>query len=321
MKVLNAAAAASLYVISVQAFASCGSAFCSVNTSWDLHGGLVHPGASFDLRYESINQDQPRSGSSKVGVGQFPRDHDEVETHNRNWLGTFDYGFNADWGLSVALPMVKRDHLHLENDFDAGTQTPESWNFNRLGDARALARYRVTTFESADHSLGTLGLHFGLKLPTGSTNVRNDEGERAERTLQPGTGTTDALLGMSYTRLLPLKDLSWFAQAQIQVPLDAHEGYKPGRRLMMDVGLRYDLTGQVSLLLQGNLLVRARDSGVNAEPEDSGGRSFFLSPGVSIAVTPDLRIYGFLQAPLYQYVNGVQLTANKAAVVGLSARF
>jgi len=67
--------------------------------------------------------------------------------------------------------------------------------------------------------------------------------------------------------------------------------------------------------------VRGKDSGINAEPEDSGGRSLFISPGVSIAVTQDVRVYGFLQAPLYQYVNGVQLTADKAAVVGISARF
>jgi len=67
--------------------------------------------------------------------------------------------------------------------------------------------------------------------------------------------------------------------------------------------------------------VRGKDSGINAEPEDSGGRSLFLSPGVSVAVTRDVRVYGFLQVPLYQYVNGVQLTADKAVVIGLSARF
>jgi hypothetical protein len=42
---------------------------------------------------------------------------------------------------------------------------------------------------------------------------------------------------------------------------------------------------------------------------------------VSVSLSKDIHLYGFLQAPLYQYVNGVQLTADKAAVVGLSARF
>ena len=50
--------------------------------------------------------------------------------------------------------------------------------------------------------------------------------------------------------------------------------------------------------------------GAQAEPDDSGGRSLFLSPGVGYAVSKDVQLYGFLQLPLYQYVNGVQLTAH-----------
>ena len=308
------------FVASAASHASCGSAFCSVNTTWDLHNGFAGPGASLDLRYETITQDQPRSGSDKAGVGQIPRHHDEVFTKNRNWLGTFDYAFGADWGINVSAPLVDREHLHIHNH--QGQQLPESWDFSALGDARVLGRYRLASHEAHDASqIGAAGLNFGFKLPTGDFNVRNAAGELAERTLQPGTGTTDALLGAYYVSLLPLKDLSWFAQAQLQLPLNSRDGYKPGQRFTADAGLRYDLNDQVSLLLQANLLVRGRDSGVNAEPEDSGGRSLFLSPGVSAAVAKDVRVYGFLQLPMYQYVNGVQLTADKAGVIGVSARF
>jgi len=323
MKSLYAAAAASIFAVSGQALASCGAAFCSVNTSWDLLGGRTEPGALLDLRYENIKLDQPRSGSNKVGVGQIPRHHDEVTTKNNNWFGTFDYVFNADWGINVSAPVVDREHLHIHNH--RGAQLTESWDFSGLGDARVLGRYRLSATEShVPHDsleTGSVGVNFGLKLPTGDFNVRNGAGALAERTLQPGTGTTDALLGMYVVRSLPLKDLGWFAQAQVQVPFNSRDGYKPGRRLTADAGLRYDLTGQVSLLLQANMLLRGKDSGVNAEPEDSGGRSIFLSPGVSVAITRDVRVYGFLQAPLYQYVNGVQLTADKAFVAGVSARF
>jgi hypothetical protein len=307
--------------MSAQALASCGSAFCMINTNWDSHGAWSEPGLRLDLRYESVKQNQPMTGSRKIAVGAVPEDHDEVRTANRNWLAALDYTFNADWGLSVALPVVKRDHLHLANDFDAGTQTPESWKFARLGDARVLARYRLATAEGDDHSLGTLGLNFGLKLPTGSTNVRNDDGERAERTLQPGTGTTDALVGAYYARALPLKDLSWFTQALLQLPLNQREGYQPGRRLSFDAGFRYDVSDRLSLLLQLNALIRGRDSGANAERDNSGGRAWFLSPGVSFAAAKDVRVYGFLQAPAYQYVNGVQLGTRPAAVLGISAKF
>ena len=42
--------------------------------------------------------------------------------------------------------------------------------------------------------MSTVGVLFGLKLPTGKTTCEC-AGRPAERTLQPGSGTTDALLG------------------------------------------------------------------------------------------------------------------------------
>ena len=39
------------------------------------------------------------------------------------------------------------------------------------------------------------GITFGLKLPTGKFDVANDRGDKAERSLQPGTGTTDLIVG------------------------------------------------------------------------------------------------------------------------------
>ena len=323
MKLLRTAAAALPLAIgiSAQALASCGSAFCLINTNWDTHGAWSQPGWRLDLRYESIHQNRLQEGRRRVDIGEVPRDHDEVETVNRNWMANIDYTFNADWGVNVAVPLVRRSHLHLENDPLAGTQTPESWNFSKLGDVRVLARYRLATFESGGEKLGTLGLNFGLKLATGRFDVQNADGERAERTLQPGSGTTDALLGAYYAQVLPLKDLSWFAQGLLQVPLNSRAGFKPGRRVSLDTGVRYDATDRIGLILQVNGLFKSRDAGENAEPEDSGGKSFHLSPGISIVATQDVRVYGFLQVPLYQYVNGVQLTARRAAVLGVSARF
>ena len=302
------------------AAATCGSAFCTTNTSWDVQGAWQDPGWRFDLRYEYIRQDQPMSGSRKVGVGEIPQHHDEVETVNQNWVPTLDYTVDADWGLSASLPIVHRGHEHVHNHM--GEQLPETWNFADVGDARLVARRRLATFEDASkHSIGTLGVTFGLKLPTGRTNLRNPSGDVAERTLQPGTGTTDWVAGAYYSRILAESDLSWFVSGQLQSPLGPYDDFRPGTRLFTDAGVRYGATEKLGLMLQVNALVRGRDGGDQAEPEDSGGKSIFLSPGVSYALTPAAQVYGFIQLPLYQYVNGVQLTARRAVAVGLSTRF
>ena len=302
------------------ASASCGSAFCTVNTSWDVHGAWLEPGARLDLRFESIKQDQPRTGRRDLAVGEVHRHHDEVLSENRNLVGTFDYTFNQDWGLTALLPLVDRHHEHIHNH--GGGQLPEEWTFTGLGDARVLMRRRLGSFEDSEkHTIGTAGVNFGLKLPTGQTNQRNSDGEEAERTLQPGTGTTDLLLGAYYSKDLPERNWSWFVQGLAQMAMNQYNDYRPGHRVMLDAGTRYAWGDRVGLLLQANYLFKARDQGLEAEPEDTGGKFLFVSPGVSYAVSRAAQVYGFLQLPVYQDVNGVQLVARYSFAVGMNVRF
>src|SRR3954462_739702 len=316
MKALMAA----LLWLPVIASASCGSAFCSINTSWDAHGAWLEPGARLDLRYESIRQDQPRSGRTNVAVGQVPRHHDEVLTVNRNLLAGLDYTVNQDWGVNLLVPIVERYHEHIHNH--GGGQIAESWDFTELGDVRLMARRRLSSREDANsQAISTSAVNFGLKLPTGKTDVKNAHGDDAERSLQPGSGTTDLVLGASYSTALPLRNTTWFVQGLAQLPANQNDGYRPGHRLNLDLGARYDVGDRLGLLLQTNALFKARDQGANAEPEDTGGRFVFVSPGLSYAFTRTLQAYGFVQLPLYQDVNGVQLVARYALAAGLNVRF
>lgn len=72
----------------------------------------------------------------------------------------------------------------------------------------------------------------GLKLPTGKTDVTNDEGEVAERSRQPGTGTTDLIIGAYFRQAIGTWNASWFTQLGWQAPLNSSDGYKPGQQLL-----------------------------------------------------------------------------------------
>jgi hypothetical protein len=285
---------AALLATAVDVNAGCGSAFCSLNTNWSTQGAWTESGGRFDLRYEFIDQDQPRSGTQDVGVGQIPRHHDEVRTVNRNIIAGFDYTFDPNWGIGVQLPVVGRSHSHIHND--AGGQTPEAWSFTEIGDARVVGRYRFTPVEA--HA-GAFGLQFGVKLPTGKFDVANEDGDVAERSLQPGSGTTDAIVGACFSGPLGNR-ATWFADVNWQAPLDERDEYKPGSQAGVDIGASYPWTGRVALQLQLNTHWKDRDSGANAEPEDTGGTFVHLSPGVSVALGDKTQLYGFVQVPLYQ---------------------
>lgn len=298
------------------AWASCGAAFCGVNTQWDAQGLWDSPGLRADLRFEFIDQDQPRSGSDEVAVGALHRHHDEQRTINRNWLLNLDYGFDNHWGVSLTLPYLDRSHDHIHNHH--GAQLPEAWDFTELGDVRIVGRYQFTqqAFEA-----GRVGLKFGLKLPTGDYEVRNGAGALAERTLQPGTGTTDLILGAYYQRAAAASPWQWFSQVLWQHPLEERADYRAGYQLSIDGGLQYALSEQLAGLLQLNVQIKGRDSGNDAERVDSGTQTLSLSPGLSYAVTKQTRLYGFVQLPLYQYANGIQITADQAVVVGVTTAF
>lgn len=312
----NTLALAILAVLSpVAAHASCGAAFCPINTQWNTQGVWTEPGWRADFRYEYIPQTQPLTGSDKISVGQISHHHDEVKTINRNLLATLDYGFANGWGVTASLPVVDRNHTHIHNHM--GGQLIENWNFTEIGDVQLMGRYQFNNWNKPY----VFGLYFGGKLPTGKFTIENNDGDRAERSLQPGTGTTDALFGF-YTRknFLPYSS-SVFAQAIAQLPLNERDEYKPGEKVSVDLGYRYDVTRRLSLMLQLNGQYKWRDSGLDAEPDDSGSRTLSLSPGLSYGLTETLQVYGFVQTPLYQHVNGVQLTPDWSAVTGASLHF
>jgi hypothetical protein len=301
------------------AHASCGAAFCLVNTDWSAQGWWLEPGVLLDLKYELVDLDQPRTATDRIGVGEVPRHHDEVETKNRNWVLAADWSPAPAWGLAVTLPYVDREHVHIHNH--QGAKLAEAWKFDELGDMRVVGRYEAFAARETVEHQSSVGVTFGVKLPTGRYDVANGDGDVAERTLQPGTGTTDLLLGAYWHGMAPLAGVSWFARAQAALPMNERQGFKPGNAAYLDGGVRRAMGNDVGLMLQLNYVYKGRDKGVEAEPEDSGQQQLFLSPGASWNFAKSGQLYAFVQLPLYQKVNGVQLTADWSAVAGVSWRF
>jgi hypothetical protein len=302
------------------AWANCGSGFCSINTNTEIQNDSLAPGFSLNLRYEYVDLDQTREGTNKIGARGEPGGHDELETTNSNLVLGFDYAFDSHWGVGVQLPYLNRKHAHLHNpdeDGIAAGEEPEreEWKFSGIGDVRAVGRYR---FELGSTSVG---IHAGLKLPTGDRNGKNDAGEEAERSLQLGTGSIDLIAGLFAKGAIGETQFRWFAQTQLQHAIATKENFRPGDEVTLDIGVRYFVTDAFAANLQLNTRYKRRDSGANAEPDESGGKYVFISPGISYAFAGGFQIFGYIQVPLYQNVNGVQLTQRAGYVAGVGYRF
>jgi len=308
------------------AHAGCGSSFCAVNTHWDTQGLVNNDGLRIDLRYSYAKADTPRTGSGKVAspVATDPAlagaEVENMRTINQILNLDMDYAFNRQWSVALDLPVVMRDHAHQIGDPNPALVTTAQKSFTQLGDVRLVGNYK---FASEDHFSGS-GVRFGLKLPTGSTHLDMVPGTLMERGLQPGSGSTDLVLGGYYHHEQADAPWGWFVSGQLQRAMTITSDYRPGDDVALDLGAHYTLSPSLTGLLQLNAHFKQRDSGLNANLH-SGGQSLNLSPGLSVAVAPRTNLYGFVQLPLYQYANpdptGLpygQLTAPWTVSIGIS---
>ena len=142
----------------------------------------------------------------------------------------------------------------------------------------------------------------------------------AERALQPCTGTTDLIVGGAWRHTMSLTD-ALFGQASWTGALAAHRDFKPGQRLEAAVGWTHAWSPSVGTVLQLNARRRGRDSGAEAEPDLSGSTTLDLSPGVTLAVGHGATLYAYLQLPVHQDVNGLQLVPRRALALGWTMDF
>jgi hypothetical protein len=307
--------AASALLLSGQAMA-CGAGFCLADAGWDAAGGNTREGMTLGLRYEFLPSKQLRSGSRNVpnNTAATALAGDEITTTNRNYVANASYIFNPQWQGEVEIPLLQRDHQHGS----ATLGSPDVWNFSALGDVKVLSSYRLATDSP-------FSLRIGAKLPTGSiTQTATDGVTPAERMFQPGTGSLDSLLGVTYQSAHE-GNLRWFASGLWQQPLTSRTAstgsYQAGKQLALNAGMVYPLNHTVAFTAQANLHLAGRERGTAGNAANTGGTTLAISPGINLALTPDLHLQATLQVPVYQYVNGVQLTSKLGMSVGVSQRF
>lgn len=309
--ILRAGTTGAALLIPTFAFA-CASCGCTLSSDWDSQGYYADAGLRLDLRYDYLNQSQLRSGTHAADRGSLavPNDREiEQGTINRYTTLGVDYSFNADWGVNVQVPYVSRTHTTIS----PGDTDVSGSSGNGLGDVRVVGRYQGL-LESKN-----FGLQFGVKLPTGGFHQNFSSGPSAgsplDRGLQFGTGTTDLMVGAYYYGAIS-QDFDGFAQAMLQVPLDYREQYKPGMSLSVNAGVRYLHFEAVTPQLQINTRIAKRDLGDNADTDNSGGTLVYLSPGATVNISKHVKLYAFVQLPIYQRVNGLQLAPRWTGTIG-----
>lgn len=129
----------------------------------------------------------------------------------------------------------------------------------------------------------------GVRIPTGTTDARNDDGEVLEAHLQPGTGAFNFLLGASANYVK--NNLGFAANGIYSIATEGKVGgdiYQYGNALNYDASLRYRLISslQSGLNFFANLGIageyRRHEKQNGLALDDTGGHTFYLAPSVQV---------------------------------------
>jgi len=318
--------ASSICASNALACATCG---VTLSRDWETQGVVATQGWSADLTYDTLNQNKQRYQSGKASaarIAAITAAGGEVEDYTHTQTVTTKINYTGhQWGISLLLPYVKRTHGTFGAAWSSHAQYLTS-SASGIGDVRLLAHY------SGFSSHGSSGLIAGLKLPTGSTNAYFSDGVTPlDAGLQIGTGSTDSILGAYSSG--SLSHVGWFAQGTWQHAVTTKTGlagvtYKPGDTYSFNTGLRYSSFGDKFVpTTQLNITKRNIDTGTGVPTDPitgvsvSGGTLVYIAPGATYRMGNGFMFHAFLQLPVYQKVNSLQLTPSYILSTGVRYAF
>jgi hypothetical protein len=283
------------------------------------------PGWRLSVEYDYLHQDELRSGTRSVSS---VADGNELEreTLNRYITTGLSYSPNSNWNINLLVPYVERTHSTY-GEFDSTQPLPQlsTSRSSSLGDIRLIGSYQGLL------ATNNLGIQLSMKFPTGhygtavDFNAGPNVGTPLDASLQPGTGSTDVIVGAYYYQAVS-QNFDVFVNAQFQSALAHHmdqpgDDYRPGNSTTVSFGVRYARSLQWVPQLQVNLLHKSRDQGALADLQSTAGNVAYLSPGLTAKIMANLHVYGFAQLPVYSNLYGYQLFPRWTASVGISYGF
>lgn len=251
-----------------------------------------------------------RSGTRRVANPSGER------TVSRRTSLALDYRVRPRAVLLLSIPHVY--HRSTSQSFDQTT--------DGLGDVVFLGRYAALR-DRAIRTEREVSAVAGVKFPTGSVQARDSAGARLSAPQQPGSGTTDFIVGAAaYAIRIPFT-----AYGDVSYKLNTRAAYTFGNLLAVNAGVGCSVPGAPRLSLSGevNGEFAARDRSIekgaagllpNGDVDSTGGETVYLTPALQWRPFHALALSLSVQIPVHQNLRGTQLQSGLNYDLGLRAR-
>ncbi len=307
LKKLAVAAVVATSIPSYSFACACGHSLMDIGTSSLIpssQGGLLF------AEYNSIlqNKNLHKTKSADASDNHLQKIDTQIVTVGGQYM------FNRKWGVMARVPYVTRSvtmQHHDEDMMDEAMTTKTK--HGALGDVKLSAIYSGLFDDMST------GFTFGIKLPTGATKQSGFDSDT-----QIGSGSTDVILGAYHLGKFT-QNLGWFSQINWQEPIITKRDYTPGSEFSGAIGSYYNfgnvgIFSKVSPILQIIASKKTRDSGANADAQNSGYSRAFFAPAIEVNFTK-FKIYADYEMPIHENVNGYQLSVGKVIKVILGYKF
>lgn len=229
-------------------------------------------------------------------------------------------GYTITNDLSVELLLTYVNQKREINQF-GNTNIDETYG---LGDGVLLFKYNLNQLFGGNNIL-RLGL--GPKIPLGSTEETNENGILLNPDLQPGSGAWDVILWSTYIQNLNARPSGSFSGSLIYRYTGTNNNYFNNTttyRFGSEFQAFLNYTDQFVIsktLIDPGLGIKYRHAGqdeIAGDPlENTGGRWVNLVPSLNIHISNKLALISKAEIPVYNYVEGTQLTPTYRITAGM----
>ncbi len=317
-KIVTAALAGALLLTVAGEGLACD--FCLLSQGISPLDTMKGTGIKITERYTVL--DQIYQGTSRQANQGVKEEHSTTEL-------TGFYGVTPDFLLLAVVP-YKWGKTTGDPMPDGTPDTMMAGSASGLGDVALMGRYSFLKKETPDTTT-ILAALAGIKFPTGKTDAKTSDGmDYLDSHMQPGTGSTDWLLGLSFSH-----SLSRFSVSANLLGTIAGDGQFGTTEHRFGNSVNYDVTGKYRLAPEAfspmktqvfgalgmNGEARDRETEDHVTVPDSGGNTVYLSPGLQLVLPPHWIVDLSYQYAVYHNLYGTQLGETYKAVAGVTYLF
>ncbi|MCI0411798.1 transporter [bacterium] len=245
------------------------------------------------------------------------------------------YGITDNLTLSFRLPYVDRQDIREGELEDGVPEVHSHGNSHGIGDITFFSQYGFLELVSARVETALLA---GLKIPSGTTDAKDQNGIVFEAEHQPGSGSWDPLIGIAVTKRF--NGASVDANLLYTFSTEGAQETDLGDLLNYNLAVSYRLNGREhhdegsqhdhaethshvawDFVLEANGEWRQKQTIDGIADSHSGGSLLYLAPGIRMTLAGAWSFSFSAGFPVWQDLNGFQHESRVRLITGIVRSF